>query len=239
MRYLHYIWDFDGTLFDSYPHILAAMEKILAEEGLSCDRTGLWRHLLVNFGEGKRYSGLSDEAYRRFLRCQLLTGKDEIDPAIRPYDGAREVLAAIVERGGKNYLYTHRGASALGYLDRFGLTEYFADFVTEEDHFPSKPAPDAVLAILERNGLCPAECVMVGDRLIDGMAGVNAGIAGALVTAASDATKTPEDDYDAAALERELVPALAGVTRQTMAHVAANLTEFAREMGIFGGNWLK
>ena len=232
MKYIHYIWDFDGTLFDSYPHVLASMEKVLAEEGIACDRTELWRHLLVHFQEGRRFAGISDEAYERFIRYQHLMGDEEIEPKVVPYAGLRELLAAIVKNGGKNYLYTHRNATSRGYLDHFGLTEYFADVVTSEENFPNKPAPDAVLAILERNHLASQECIMVGDRMIDGMSGINAGIAGALITAAADATKEPDSDYDAIETELKLVPALAGVTRETMTYIVANLTEFAQEMGI-------
>ncbi len=232
MKYLHYIWDFDGTLFDSYPHIRACMEKVVAEESLTCDSTELWRRLLVNFAEGRKYAGVSTEAYKRFLAYYHEMGENEIEPRVVPYEGLRDLLLAIVENGGKNYLYTHRNKTALGYLDQSDLTDCFADFVTSEENFPAKPAPNAVLAILERNRLDPKECVMIGDRLIDGMSGINAGIAGALITAATDDTKTPDNDYDAIALEASLVPALKDVTRETMTHIVRNLDEFRREMDI-------
>ncbi len=232
MKYTYYIWDFDGTLFDSYPHVLASLQKVLAEENITCDSTELWRRLLVNYSEGRKYAGISMEAYRRFVDYQYIMDDKEIEPKVIPFDGMRELLAAIVKNGGKNYLYTHRNNTSLCYLDQFGMTEFFADFVTSEEHFPNKPAPDAVLAIVERNHLDPAECVMVGDRLIDGMSGINAGIAGVLITAATDATKTPDNDYDAAALEIALVPALNGATRETMTHIVRDLTEFRREMDI-------
>jgi hypothetical protein len=75
---------------------------------------------------------------------------------------------------------------------------------------------------------------MVGDRLIDGMAGINAGIAGALITAATDNTKTPDNDYDAIALETSIVSSVAHVTRETMTHIVRDLAEFRTEMGIGG-----
>ena len=232
MKYIYYLWDFDGTLFDSYPHVLASMEKVLREEQIVCDSTELWRRLLVNFGEGRKYAGLSSETYKRFVDYQYLMDENEIEPKIVPFDGMRDLLADIVKHGGKNYLYTHRNNTAISYLDRFGLTEFFADFVTSEEHFPAKPAPDAVLAIIERNHLNPKDCVMVGDRLIDGMSGINAGIAGVLVTAATDNTKTPDNDYDAVALETSIVSSVAHVTLETMTHVVRDFAEFRTEMGI-------
>lgn len=232
MKYLHYLWDFDGTLFDSYPHVLASLQKVLAEENITCDSTELWRRLLVNYSEGRKYAGISMEAYQRFVDYQYIMDDNEIEPKVIPFDGMRDLLHDIVKNGGKNYLYTHRNKTSLAFLDRFGMTEFFTDFVTSEEHFPNKPAPDAVLAIIERNHLDPAQCVMVGDRLIDGMSGINAGIAGVLITAAADDTKTPDNDYDAAALEIALVPALNGATRETMTHVVRDIAEFRLEMGI-------
>ena len=234
MKYTHYLWDFDGTLFDSYPHVLASLEKVLDEEGISCDHTELWRRLLVNYGEGRKYAGISPEAYKRFVEYQYIMDENEIEPKVIPFEGMRDLLEAIVKNGGKNYLYTHRNRTAVAFLDRFGMTEFFAYFVSSEENFPAKPAPDAVLAIIARNHLDPKDCVMVGDRLIDGMSGINAGIAGALITAATDNTKTPDNDYDAVALETSLNPSVAHVTRETMTHIVRDLAEFRTEMDIVG-----
>ena len=33
----NYIWDFDGMLFDSYPHITSAFLKALADFGIEAD----------------------------------------------------------------------------------------------------------------------------------------------------------------------------------------------------------
>lgn len=181
MRWRNYIWDFDGTLFDSYPHLLECCMKVLAEEGLSFPREDVGRHLQVSFGDMLAYTGLSDEAYRRFKEYELRIADAELDPPVIPFDDAEAVLRAVVQGGGRNYLYTHRNRTALWYCEKFGLLPYFADRVTSEEGFPSKPAPDAILALIRRNGLDPAECVMIGDREIDGLSGRNAGVTGALV----------------------------------------------------------
>ena len=143
-------------------------------------------------------------------------GEEEVFPRAVPFSDAADVLSAIVRAGGRNYLYTHRNRTALGYLETYGLSGYFADAVTSEEGFPAKPAPDAVLALIARNELDPGECVMIGDREIDGMSGKNAGIAGALVNyppALPDGTSP------------------AAVT--AMDFTASSLTEFAAQMGVF------
>ena len=218
MKFKNYIWDFDGTLFDSYPHIMKCCWDMLREEG----RDGLFdygevlAHLLVTFGDMKRFTGMPDDDYRRFVDRSHLLGDEEVLPRATPFPDCRDVLSAVAERGGRNYLYTHRNNTARRYLDTYGLTEFFSDMVTSEEGFPGKPAPDAVLALIARNGLTPEETIMVGDREIDGMSGKNAGIAGALV------------NYPAALPDGR---SPAEVT--AMDYTAASLTEFARQMGIF------
>ena len=61
-----------------------------------------------------------------------------------------------------------------------GMAELFEGGVTSEDGFPPKPAPDAVLFLMQQYAIPPAAAVMVGDRLLDARAGLNAGIAGCL-----------------------------------------------------------
>ena len=183
MKYRHYFWDFDGTLFDSYPHTLRCCWDVMEENGLTdgWDRESVLRWLLVTFGDMKREVGMPDGVYASFLERAHRMGEDEIEPRVVPFPDAKAVLSAILKNGGRNYLYTHRNKTALLYLESFGFTDLFTDVVTAEEGFPSKPAPDAVLALMERNGLDPEACIMVGDREIDGMSGKNAGIAGALV----------------------------------------------------------
>ncbi len=217
MRFRHYFWDFDGTLFDSYPHTLRCCWDVMTENGLAdgWDKESVLRWLLVTFGAMKREVGMPDDAYADFLERAHRMGEQEIEPRVVPFPDARDVLSAVVKNGGRNYLYTHRNNTALLYLESFGFTDLFADVVTAEEGFPSKPAPDAVLALIARNGLDPADCVMIGDREIDGMSGKNAGIAGALVNyppALPDGTSP------------------AAVT--AMDFTAHSLTEFARMMDI-------
>ncbi len=217
MRFRHFFWDFDGTLFDSYPHTLRCCWDVMTENGLAdgWDKESVLRWLLVTFGAMKREVGMPDDAYADFLERAHRMGEQEIEPRVVPFPDARDVLSAVVKNGGRNYLYTHRNNTALLYLESFGFTDLFADVVTAEEGFPSKPAPDAVLALIARNGLDPADCVMIGDREIDGMSGKNAGIAGALVNyppALPDGTSP------------------AAVT--AMDFTAHSLTEFARMMDI-------
>ena len=105
-----------------------------------------------------------------------------IEPIPQLFDGIRETLEDIVAAGGKNYLYTLRNHVAKDALDAYGVSHLFTDFVTRENGFPGKPAPDAVAYLMEKHGMDPAETVMIGDRDLDGQSGINAGANGCLMS---------------------------------------------------------
>lgn len=221
MIYLNYIWDFDGTIFDSYPHVCSSLFRLFDEMGIAdrFDREMCMRHLRVSFDSMKKFTGISDETYERFIEYELRTGENEIEPKVVPYADAYDVLAKIKNNGGRNFINTHRGSTLFTYLDSFGFTKLFDGFVTSDDCFPSKPAPDAVLSIIEKYGLEKNETIMIGDREIDGLSGVNAGIDGALVNFYSCLPdgSSPADS-------------------SSMKYRAKSLTEFARLVGIFDSN---
>ncbi len=177
MKYTSFIWDFDGTLFDSYPHIAAAFEKIMTRDGIPFEHEEVLRTLYITFFECCDRFGLTAEQYADILALET---SYSLRPCLTPFFGSAAVLRAICEAGGRNFLYTHRNKQAWDYLRLWGLDKYFSGGVDSTMCFPLKPAPDAVQHICRTNSIDPATAVMVGDREIDVLAGVNAGCAGCL-----------------------------------------------------------
>ena len=126
----------------------------------------------------EHYSGSDTDTTERLLAGYHLHSEEEEMTTMRPYEGARDFLSAVIDLGGKNYLYTHRGESVFKALQRDELEGLFTDIVTSLDGFPSKPAPDALLYLMQKHSLDPDSCVMIGDRSIDVNAGLNAGMNG-------------------------------------------------------------
>lgn len=177
----HFFWDFDGTLYDTYGRITRACVNALRDAGALASYDAVypvvkrsldtcWRTFAAPLGVEKDV----------FLDAYHLHSETEGPESIRPYPGVRETLQAVIDGGGCNYLYTHRGASAAKWLRYDGLEGLFTDGVTSLDGFPAKPAPDALNFLIQKHGLDRAQCVMLGDRDIDLDAGKNAGIACAL-----------------------------------------------------------
>ena len=177
--YRCFIWDFDGTLYDTYDRIVRAVKKAMDEMGLSDEGLNvkaLAKTTLRGACEVIAGAKRADE----LLSCYFAHAEDEGPESMQPFPGCEETLKAIVDKGGFNYLYTHRDKTALDALSRDNLEQYFRDFITDEADFPSKPAPDALNWLIDQHYLDRSECIMIGDRIIDVNAGKNAGIAGAL-----------------------------------------------------------
>lgn len=191
LPFRHYLWDFDGTLFDSYGRIGAALWHTFRDYGvdepledvISLAKRSVYHAMETTKAKHQMAQSLEEMKERYRCHSQTLEGVDVV-----PYPGIVPLVQTIFSGGGKHYLYTHRGKSAFAYMDASGLTPYFADFITGDDPYPSKPAPDAILALMKKHGMEKDDAVMVGDRDIDILAGQNAGIAGCLFD--------PEHFYD-------------------------------------------
>ncbi len=212
MIFTEFFWDFDGTLFDTYPRLTRALLRGMADHGLAAppeEAEALMKIKLLHACE--TYAAKSGG---RVTAQDLLDGyrrhsEDEGPESMRPYPGAAEVLREIRRRGGRNYIFTHRGQTCLPALEREGMADLFCDLVTSEMGFPAKPAPDGLLYLIRKHALDPGACVMIGDRDLDLESGLNAGIACALFDADGYGTRcsTPYVYKDMNALMDGLVKA--------------------------------
>ena len=178
----HVFWDFDGTLLDSYPAMVRAFAAGAADFGIAVtpERTlSLMKENLRHCCEviGGEHGVHPDELVKAFRRHE----QGELQKGLPPVTGIPETLKALHDCGIKHYVATHRDLQCRDLLDKAGLAQYFSGFVTSEDKLPRKPAPDMLLHLMNRHGLKPEECLMVGDRPLDTESGVNAGILSVLL----------------------------------------------------------
>lgn len=181
-RIKHFIWDFDGTLFDTYPIIIQQIQTALTQFGHTIDSSELMEQLLNTVGAGLRYCAEKFSIDYTQLNdvYTVLHNESELLPVAPPMASVEAVLAAVRARGGMNFIFTHRTpASTNAYLEKHGLSHYFSDIVAPNTPgFAWKPAPDAIEYLLSTHGLDPSEVAMVGDREIDLLSGRAAGICG-------------------------------------------------------------
>ena len=173
-------------LFESYPHITSAFEKMMADYGESIDKAEVQKMFEINFATVFNHFGTTDLQKAQFKEYEH---DHLLEPIAVPFENTCRTLKSIYDSGNKNFLYTHRGNSVYSYLKEYKIYDYFTDFITSHDGFPSKPAPDAVLHLIKKHNLNPDETLMSGDREIDVMAGKNAGVYGCLFSKCKPETK--------------------------------------------------
>lgn len=180
MKYQNYFFDFDGTLYDTYPGMVKAFCEAFSNQGKKLDPKEVYQ---VMRSDSVR------EAYRRYTTSELDEAKLHADykkfeatyqKEARPFSGAQKLLEKIKASGGQSFLLTHRDKSSLTLLKRDGLAGLFCDFSTADDGFKRKPDPEALNYLISKYGLVASESVMVGDRNLDIEAGHNALMAGIL-----------------------------------------------------------
>ncbi|GAX08279.1 phosphoglycolate phosphatase haloacid dehalogenase hydrolase [Secundilactobacillus silagincola] len=184
MKYQAFFWDFDGTIFDTYPIMVQAFMTALTQQQVSeieLDEQEIYETMrqhslgtaLQKFSA--EFSIKADQLehdYRQNERGRIAQAK--------PFDGMVALLQRLADEGGTHYLLTHRNQSAMQLLQSAGIKKLFADEVTSEQPFPRKPNPASLNALIKRNEVQKASAIMIGDRTLDVDAGHNAGIAGAL-----------------------------------------------------------
>ena len=181
MRHIkHFIWDFDGTLFDSYPIIIGTLRATLQDYGYDCDPVEAMGLMLQNIGVAQNHYADKFSIPREELVENYTRHHEELNPQLlaKPMDDVEKVLAKICETGRKNYIFTHRKCSTTAqYLEKYGLSRYFTEIVgPEAPHFAYKPAPDSLLYLMDKYGMTSEDVVMVGDRDCDLGSARNAGI---------------------------------------------------------------
>jgi HAD superfamily hydrolase (TIGR01509 family) len=179
MNYKHLIYDFDGTLSDTYPCFTETVLEMLRRRGHEADYKTVYALLKVSVGHALKNSDFTEDY--SVLRKEFHVVHDELAPQIqKPYPEAEEILRYAMAQGHKNYLYTHSGKIVKILLEQWGIADCFEDIIDSTMKFPTKPAPDALNYLCEKHGLDKSECLMIGDRDIDTDAGRNAGMKGCL-----------------------------------------------------------
>ena len=170
-----FIWDFDGTLLDTYPFITMCLKKALADCGYEVDQTEILEKMMVtipfaikHYSEKYRIADLR-ERYNKYYA-------GEAEAPVRIFAGIKEVLKRVQEIGADNYIFTNRGKTIYPMLEKAGILEEFREIVTAADpDFVVKPAPDTINYLMKKYGGKPENTVMIGDRSCDLESGYNAG----------------------------------------------------------------
>ena len=162
-----FIWDFDGTLLDTYPFITGCLRNALLDFGYDVSQTEILEKMMVTIPHAINY--YADLYQLPDLRAHYKKySSAESEQPVRLFAQIPEVLKRVREIGADNYIFTNRGDSIYHLLEEAGIREDFKDVVTADDpEFVVKPAPDVIYYLMEKYGGTPENTAMVGDRKCD------------------------------------------------------------------------
>jgi phosphoglycolate phosphatase len=181
------LFDFDGTLGDSYPAITASVNHVRSLHGLAPLSVA---EVLPHVGRGPGHLlgktvpagdvSANEAAYVAHHPSALHAGT-------RLMEGAKELVTALHQRGlrlgvcsNKPVAFTHE---LLRYL---GIDGMFQAVLGPEDVAHPKPAPDMLLAALPRLGVSAEEALYIGDMSVDVQTARAAGVPVWIVATGSD-----------------------------------------------------
>jgi phosphoglycolate phosphatase len=169
------VFDLDGTLVDTAPDLVGALNAVLHEEGLpelplAVARVMVGRGALALIEQGFSAAGAPLDAAdkpRLFDRFIALY-RDRIAAQSRPFDGVEDALDTLAAAGAALCVCTNKRTDlSLALLDALGLTGRFA-VVMGADRAPApKPDPRHLTATIEAAGGQIGRALMVGDSASD------------------------------------------------------------------------
>ncbi len=177
-------FDLDGTLVDSAPDLVGALNVLLLEEGLLAipyedAKTMIGRGAWALVQRGFKVSGeILDEADkpRLFGRFRDIY-RARIADLSRPFPGCLEALDALDAAGATLVVCTNKLTDfSVALLDALGMTRRFAAIVGPDSAPAAKPDARHLLTAIEAAGGRSDRAVLIGDSDTDFNAARNAGV---------------------------------------------------------------
>ncbi|HVF04649.1 MAG TPA: HAD family hydrolase [Frankiaceae bacterium] len=169
------LFDVDGTLVDSnYLHIVAWL-RAFRSAGYA-DVTAAQVHRCVGMGGElllETLVGSVDEAAKKGHSVEY----ERLWPELRPFPGAVDLLREVRRRGGAAVLATSATEEEAGALRKaLDCDDVITAITSSADVEEAKPNPDIFRTALDKSGIDPARCVVVGDTVYDVEAATRAGL---------------------------------------------------------------
>ncbi|TCD13395.1 HAD-IA family hydrolase [Oricola cellulosilytica] len=169
------LFDLDGTLVDSAPDIAAATNTLLHRFGLGPLPLDSIRGM-IGRGVGKLVeralaaSGrpLAGDALEEAVDAMMTIYGGHLTNLTTLMPGALQTVADCAAAGVKCGIVSNKPIAFTQEIsDHFGFTPHLVAVQGAETHLAKKPAPDMLLAALEKTGSTVARSLMVGDSAAD------------------------------------------------------------------------
>ena len=171
------VFDLDGTLIDTLEDLKDSVNYAMNVYGFP-ERSLEEIRTFVGNGVGKLIEraipdGIENPLYKECLKVFQDHYSKNMQNKTAPYNGIKELLAELKDRGFKMAVVSNKFDSAVKEL----VKEFFGDYIKvaigESENVSRKPAPDTVIKALAELGSAPDKAVYVGDSEVDVMTAKN------------------------------------------------------------------
>lgn len=175
----------DGTLLNTLGNIAGHMNRTLAEFSLAPYSLEEYRYFVGNGARSlteRALAGRGDfdaDFFARFYARFSAQYAAAPEAGVTVYDGIKPLLDALHARGVRTAVCTNKPeAAAEGSIATFFPEGTFSDVLGGREGVPLKPAPDAVLSLLEKYGIEKSETLFIGDSDVDMLTATAVGVRG-------------------------------------------------------------
>src|SRR5262245_40321134 len=169
------VFDLDGTLVDSAPDLVAALNVVLVGASLQpvayeAGRTMVGGGARVMVERGLKANGrvLPAAEVDRMARDFIAYYADHIADHSQPFDGVEAALDQLAASGCHLAICTNKLEwLSVRLLDALKLTTRFRAICGPDTFGVSKPDPRILQGTIERAGGDPAHAIMIGDSITD------------------------------------------------------------------------
>lgn len=185
-KYDVYLFDFDGTLVDSYESLRIVFEKAYGEVNTVVPEGYTLRLMRVPLYVGyEELKAPQDEESKKLFGSEIirLLDEPEVLKATRIYDDVKDALKALHRQGKKLGVISSNNRKHILEVMRFlDIDETLFDVIVgNQETRKHKPNPDPILKGLEILGIGKDNVCYVGDGLDDMRCAINAGVDSVLV----------------------------------------------------------
>lgn len=176
------VFDLDGTVMDTLESIAYFVNYTMHKMHLPTIATEKFKYFAGDGRAALLHRSLAfnnaDTPENFSLACKIYDRAYENDfmHLTKAFDGIESQLINLKQSGKKIAVLSNKPHNVTGYVIEKTFGKNFFDHVQgQSETVPMKPDPAGFLALADKFGVTPDECVMVGDTNVDMLTGVNAG----------------------------------------------------------------
>ena len=178
------VLDLDGTLVDSKPDLVAAVNAAITSVGLSKvsssivgEAVGQGARAMISRAHEFHNQPLEEDRLEQLMERLLDYYHNHIADYSKPYSGAQAALNKFSNNGWHLAVCTNKPeALARNLLSTLGMDKQFAAICGSDTFVTRKPHADHILKTVQMAGGRVSGSVMVGDTATDINAAINSGI---------------------------------------------------------------